>query len=519
MPALVLYQSRLQHGERAALMTQNLAELLRHDIGDHFDRADKAFSAVAALLAQDKPLAPELTREAGLSGMWLLHPGREAKALLPAPTSALPAPLDLAKLNHAPATGFSMAAAAAGSAEPTIFLARRLPGKGGNPGAILLGAMPVAALEPMFLALKLGEHGSISLHDADGGLLMRSPQLPATGSHALAPDFQRALAADPQAGSYSGVGKDDDGMAQLYSYRRHSSHGFLIKVGVAQEDYLAPWWQEVAVLATAATGMILLTLLSGWNLLQSTRQREHSERNIAGLLEENRRLIASLFVANEEQRRQLAHDLHDEMGQWLAAIQVNARVIGDFLNVCGDAEQQQSVRTIADSALEINHVIRDMVRLLRPPLLDTMGLSPSLEELLSHWLKYQGRIKASLEFEGELEHLPEAVNIAVYRILQEALANVTKHAQATAVNIRVSNGKEADGERQQLCLVIEDDGVGMGKGLALSGRGPAGVGLLGIRERAVALGGSLEIAPGQPRGCRLTVIIPLAQRPTTKVYT
>ncbi len=416
MAAVLLYWSRLAHEQRAALATQNLAELLRHNIGDHFDHADA-------------------------------------------------------------------------------------------------GKEPAGTLEMMFLALKLGEHGSISLRDGDGRLLLRNPPLPASappGGRNEAPELRAALAADPMAGTYSSI--DGDGVARLHSYRRHQRFGFYVNVGVAHEDFLATWWHEVAVLAGGAAGMLLLSSLSGWHYQRSQRQRQASERSIAALLEENRRLIANLFSANEDQRRKLAHDLHDELGQWLAAIQVNARVLGDAVARSGDGEQIECARTIADSALEINHVIRDMVRLLRPPLLDTMGLQASLEDLLQHWLKYQGKMQADLAIDGDIDHLPEAVNIAVYRILQEALANVTKHARADAVAIRVHNVAETAGSRRQVRLRVEDNGIGIPEPGAAPGRSAAGVGLLGIRERAVALGGSLELVQARPRGCALAVTIPLGTR-------
>lgn len=418
LAAGVLYRSRLAHEERAALTTQNLAELLRHSIGDHFDHANS---------------------------------GRE----------------------------------------------------------------PAAALDTMFLALKLGDHGSISLRDSQGRMLLRNPDRPdimPPGSRKLAPEYMQAIALDATAGTYRSA--DEDGVVRLHAYRQHAHHGFYIDVGVAQQDFLEPWWQEVGVLAVGAAGMLLLSALSGLYIYRSSRQRELADRNIAGLLKENRRLIASLFSANEDQRRKLARDLHDELGQWLAAIQVNARVLANAVAGGSDTTQFDCARTIADSALEINHVIRDMVRMLRPPLLDTMGLKASLDELVAHWLKFQGKMAMDHRIEGDIDHLPEPVSIAVYRILQEALANVTKHAAASAVYIRISNEKESGGLRRRVNILIADNGVGMPDANADPGGRQVGVGLLGIRERAVALGGDLEIAPGQPHGYRLSVGLPVARRPS-----
>ena len=527
LAALVLQQSRVQHEARGTLTTQNLAELLRHNIADHFDLVDAVFDATAAAdrrlqssrdptpAALQETLRRAVLGEASLAGLWLLDAQGQVRAGYALPRlapAARPAALDASQL--APCTESNLTIVGLAAADDPqgrgILVARRLAGQDGRLSGYLLGQLPPEPLRQMFSALKLGHQGSIALRDPQWRLLLRDPQQAgalAPGSVALSDDLRRALLHNAQAGSFSSDNAGRDAVPRLYSYRRHERYGFLVNVGLAYDDFLLPWWRELQVLTAAAAGFILVTGLFGWSHYRTACERHRSEQHIERLLAENRRLIASLFTSNEIQRRDLARDLHDELGQWLAAIQVNTRVVANYLASCDDTEVVDSARTIADSALEINHVIRDMVRMLRPPLLDTMGLQASLEDLVAHWQKYQTETRCALNVGGDIDHLPEALSISVYRILQEALANVTKHARASQVVVTVTRDADA-----LLHIGVSDDGIGMATAdpQHSDSRTTAGVGLLGIRERAAALGGHLKISAAQPHGSRLDLQLPIA---------
>jgi signal transduction histidine kinase len=202
-----------------------------------------------------------------------------------------------------------------------------------------------------------------------------------------------------------------------------------------------------------------------------------------------------MFV-QEEQLRRVARELHEELGQSLTAVSSYLWVL-----------QQQSPRqpvTLRAAASEARRLVarilgqlRELSQLLRPHALDLYGLIPSLE---AHLRTFETRHGIAAEFlvSGVRERLPPDMETALYRIAQEALTNVARHAHATRVRVALT---VMGGE---LRLKIEDDG----DGLPQNGSGRrAGVGLIGIRERARALGGTMTVASS--RGVRLAVRLPL----------
>jgi signal transduction histidine kinase len=232
--------------------------------------------------------------------------------------------------------------------------------------------------------------------------------------------------------------------------------------------------------ATAVVCALLVALLRA-SLAQ--RQRELTE------------LSARLMAAQEEERRRLARDLHDEFGQALTAVNAHLWLIERQPHL-----DEQAIRArAAESRRLVNRTIsamRELSQLLRPSVLDALGLAPSLEGLLAAFGQ-QHEIAATLTSDGLPEHLPPDVETALYRITQEALTNVARHARAKQV--RVVIGKIAD----EIRLEIEDDGIG----LTAQGDAPTGIGLIGIRERVRALGGELTLT--SRKGVRLNVQLPL----------
>jgi len=143
--------------------------------------------------------------------------------------------------------------------------------------------------------------------------------------------------------------------------------------------------------------------------------------------------------------------------------------------------------------------IRLLAQNLRPPALDTVGLSYTLEGLCRDFSR---RTRLPVDYVGaDLPVLPEAAEISLYRFLQEALTNVAKHARANQVSVALHCGAEAEA----LSLSVEDDG----QGFRDNGRNSMGLGLLGMRERLELLGGQLQIQSWSGQGARLTVRIPL----------
>ena len=209
-------------------------------------------------------------------------------------------------------------------------------------------------------------------------------------------------------------------------------------------------------------------------------------------------LSARLMSAQEEERRRLSRDLHDEFGQSLSAVNAYLWLIehqppGDPDALRARTGEARRVVTRTLSAM------RELSQLLRPSVLDDFGLVPSLDGHLKLFAERHG-IATSLSAEGLPERLPPELETALYRVTQEALTNVARHAQARRVRVALR------GSRHDVRLDVEDDGIGF------PARGPngsrPGTGLVGIRERVRALGGTVTLSSSP--GAHVRVVVPLA---------
>jgi signal transduction histidine kinase len=200
----------------------------------------------------------------------------------------------------------------------------------------------------------------------------------------------------------------------------------------------------------------------------------------------------------EEQTRRISHELHDEAGQLIASVHVALDDVARDLPA-PTAARLQSVKTVLD---QIEEELRRLSHDLRPTILDDLGLMAALDVLAEG---VSGRTGLWIKVEGQREdRLPAAIETVLYRIVQEALNNVGKHAHASAVTIVVRR------EARRVCCSVRDDGVGFDPGTARPT--VTGIGLIGIRERLASLGGALSIDAAPGRGTELRVAIPL---PTT----
>lgn len=227
------------------------------------------------------------------------------------------------------------------------------------------------------------------------------------------------------------------------------------------------------------------------------RLRAQAEARASELLAHNRELAQQLIAVQESERLALARELHDELGQRCSTILIETAclrrcAVDDRAALLGAAAR-------ADMAAQsLYQLVGGMLRRLRPANLDALGLVAALQELCESWEERAG-VACVFHFEAMDEPLPERINIALYRVAQEALTNVTRHAQAGQV--RLTLARDASGH---VCLAIADNGRGMDPAGATRG-----LGLLGAGERAAALGGELHIESAPGAGVRLALRIPL----------
>lgn len=214
-----------------------------------------------------------------------------------------------------------------------------------------------------------------------------------------------------------------------------------------------------------------------------------------------RELLARLITTREEERRHLSREIHDELGQLLTGLSLNLKLCQQALP--GD------LQTARDHLAKANGLVRQLLdqshRLitnLRPTVLDDYGLIPALEDELSQRLAPVG-VDARLHTAGRVEELPSDVETAAFRIAQEAITNVIRHAEAREVDVRV---QRTDGG---LSVIIEDDGVGLPDSIQDSADRRQPLGILGMQERAEGLGGRLEVVRCRPQGTRVELWLPL----------
>ncbi len=200
----------------------------------------------------------------------------------------------------------------------------------------------------------------------------------------------------------------------------------------------------------------------------------------------------------EEEVKRIAHALHSEAGQLLAAVHLSLDRVERELNLPA-ASQFQEVKDLLDG---VDQQIRRLSHELRPTLLDDLGLVPAIEFLSAGVAKRSG---LQIRFRHlNVKRLPAALETVLYRVVQEALNNVTKHARAKAVRIQLSSSNNI-----VLCTVA-DDGVGFDPRAFKTGTRERGLGLIGIREKLQPLGGTVRLISSPGRGTKLVITVPQA---------
>lgn len=207
--------------------------------------------------------------------------------------------------------------------------------------------------------------------------------------------------------------------------------------------------------------------------------------------------LSRLNEALEAETRRIAQALHDETGQLLAAVHMTLDEVARGLPP-SVRERLQEVRKLLD---QVEAQLRGVSHELRPIALDDFGLVPALELLADGMSK---RMKCPIEVEGfSGERLPAPIETVLYRIIHEALNNVARHAQATRASVRIERT-----EGGVSCSVV-DNGVGFDPVEPGSASQKVGLGLVGIRERLNALGGTLHLQSGRGRGTQMRIVIPM----------
>jgi signal transduction histidine kinase len=260
-------------------------------------------------------------------------------------------------------------------------------------------------------------------------------------------------------------------------------------------------WQRLGLALLSSLGIAFLATLYAGRLEHRLRaQLEKDARNTRAL----QHLSTKLINAQEEERRRIARELHDEVGQALTAIKVELAVAERSIEgSAGSPGLLDSAQTLTDGAL---HTVRDLSHLLHPAVLDDLGLPDAVDGYLREFSR-RFAVKVELRHEGMAGRLTPEIEVAAYRMIQEAMTNVAKHAQATRCVVNLCRR----GDR--LAISIEDDGVGF-RVSEVDGVGVRkGLGLIGIRERALQLDGTVAMESASGAGTSVTIDLPARPRP------
>jgi two-component system sensor histidine kinase UhpB len=224
-------------------------------------------------------------------------------------------------------------------------------------------------------------------------------------------------------------------------------------------------------------------------------QAERRAREAQARLDERREMAKLVEQRVDEERRLIAHELHDEFGQSVTAIRSLALVIA---RQAKEPAMGDTAKLISEEAARLYDAMHGLIPRLMPPELDSLSLAETLESLVRDWQRRFPSVALSLRhtLAGDLG---PSVTLAIYRVVQEGLINALRHAQASHVNINV----ESDAER--ILVTVTDDGVGLPKEWARPGH----FGLRGLTERVEHLGGVFKVSNRDPHGVSLNAEIPL----------
>ncbi|MEK9777942.1 MAG: PAS domain S-box protein [Methylophilaceae bacterium] len=268
-----------------------------------------------------------------------------------------------------------------------------------------------------------------------------------------------------------------------YETKRKAKNGRLIDLSISRSPLVDPNSKKVV-------GDIVSMRDISEKILAERSQRE---------LQQNRELTAIIQEHVEDERKSLARELHDELGQYVSAIKIFSQ---NILNRTKGKDKaiSDSATTVISAANQIYDGMHSIIKKLRPGSLDNLGLTETLRDMVNSWNQQYEKLNVKLKIDGDIDQLGEMANINIYRIIQEGMNNCVKHANASLVNIKLSMKKD------QLTLLFKDNGVGFDKKILESTKQ---FGLVGIDERVKALNGQFEVVSEIDHGTEIRIILPI----------
>lgn len=361
-------------------------------------------------------------------------------------------------------------------------------------------------------------HLRVEIHDRAGGLISRSRAPTESASpfllrllgsrlHALPPVRKDIRAASVGIGYYLLIPDAQDELDEIWS--DYLEHLMLMAAFVCVLAVLVYWAVGRALHPVKAVLQALRDIEAGrlntrlpefplQELAPLSDSFNRMTRTLQTVVNERAVLMRKLVDSEEETRRSIARDLHDELSPYLVAMHPHARLLTDACEALpAMAEHRPSASLLVSHVGHLLRRVRNLLEHLRPPDLEALGLRQTLEELIRQWQRLAGPIRVNYTAEGDWQGFSPTLDIVVYRIVQECLTNVSKHSQCTAVSIAVNQHSDC------IHVCVEDNGQPKPSVLPESG-----LGMLGMRERAIAMGGECLAGPSG-RGWKVNVTLPL----------
>jgi len=295
--------------------------------------------------------------------------------------------------------------------------------------------------------------------------------------------------------------------------RRFMAVGLADRIQQMSEKELEIGSQEISGLFESyrakLLALLMLTIAIGvalagavlWRLLKLENESEIRFRQVLNAREELKRLSAELVSAQEEERRRISRELHDEVGQVLAAVMLSLGNLKSSVKTGKVEEAARELQMLQDMTEQNARVVRNLSLLLRPAMLDDLGLIPALK-WLAREVSRTTPLQVDVSAEGCPEDLPEEHRTCIYRVAQEAVRNACRHAGARHARIYV----ELSG--RSIRTSVQDDGKGF------TPAEEAGAGILGMHERVQRLGGTLKIDSEAGRGTLVSFVLPMPEEIT-----
>ncbi len=378
----------------------------------------------------------------------------------------------------------------------SLYVSRRIDNADGSLRGVVVANVDLEHFEKLYSSISLDMVSPIFMMLNDGTLLVSQPPDHANVGRVVGhPGARvRVLAQEGDLKLIEDVG------VRTVAYRHVSAFPLMVGVAIGQREALSQWRELAWPIGIGAVLVSLAIALAGRRLALETRREEELTRALRDSNRQLREISSAMEAVRENERSRIARELHDELGQKLTGLKLEVGwLLGRLKKTQPDlAGKVEEMKTLLGETIEETRRISTE---LRPLLLDDLGFAAAAEWLARNFSKRTG-VPVDLDIEAGRRDLPQAVATALFRVLQESLTNIMRHADASEVQVALSE------ESGALRLRVRDNGRGLAPEAATGG---GGHGLVGMRERVAALGGRISIANDEAGGVAVEAVIPLAE--------